>query len=291
MTRREDSESLSRKYKERNYHLSDQEIAVYSKVRLPATKAALQVVLTELEKRVGTSLSDLSFMDLGAGPATLFLALQSLERTPKEVLLLEKNERLIEEGIKNFPESLSHYQRNDFTKISGFTKTDVALSSYSLNEIPKELVPDLVNKLFDSVSYWVVVEPGTPDGYHNVLTARDLWIKRGGFVLAPCPHNKPCPLPAGDWCHFAVRVQRDKEHRLLKGGALPYEDEKFSYMILSKDQKKSCNARIIRRPVERKGLVEMVLCTNLGIKKEIYTKSNNENFKIIKKKEWGDEIV
>jgi hypothetical protein len=42
------------------------------------------------------------------------------------------------------------------------------------------------------------------------------------------------PLIAPDWCHFTQRLQRSRAHKHLKAADLPYEDEKFSYVILAR---------------------------------------------------------
>src|SRR6202000_2264000 len=77
----------------------------------------------------------------------------------------------------------------------------------------------------------VIVEPGTPQGYRRILQARDLLLAREARILAPCPHQLPCPLAAPYWCHFAQRVPRSRDHRIVKSSTLAYEDEKFSYLI------------------------------------------------------------
>eukprot|EP01039_Chlorochromonas_danica_P009707 gene9707-10737_t len=45
-------------------------------------------------------------------------------------------------------------------------------------------------------------------------------------VLAPCTHDKPCPLSAGAWCSFSQRVN--------SGLIRKNSEEKFSYVILKK---------------------------------------------------------
>jgi ribosomal protein RSM22 (predicted rRNA methylase) len=40
-----------------------------------------------------------------------------------------------------------------------------------------------------------------------------------------------CPIVAPDWCHFAERMQRSRDHRIAKGGDAPYEDEKYAYVV------------------------------------------------------------
>ena len=48
------------------------------------------------------------------------------------------------------------------------------------------------------------------------------------------PTTTPCPLPEGDWCHFATRLARSRTHRLAKGAERGFEDEKFAYAVLTR---------------------------------------------------------
>ena len=107
----------------------------------------------------------------------------------------------------------------------------------------------------------MIVEPGTPDGYTRVIEARDRLIDAGFRVAAPCPHSAACPIvPGEDWCHFSARVSRSSLHRQVKGGSLPYEDEKFSYVAAARFPATPAPSRVVRRPQIRKGQVLLDLC-------------------------------
>jgi ribosomal protein RSM22 (predicted rRNA methylase) len=94
---------------------------------------------------------------------------------------------------------------------------------------------------------------------------------------------------AGDWCHFSQRVERTSQHRQLKGGALGYEDEKFSYVIARKDSVKPAGARIVRHPGKHSGHVQLTLCTPEGrIENQTITRSSKAAYKLARKAEWGD---
>src|SRR5207244_3373275 len=100
-----------------------------------------------------------------------------------------------------------------------------------------------------------------------ILAARDLLVAAGLRIAAPCPHSADCPIgPGTDWCHFSARVSRSSLHRQVKGGSLPYEDEKFSYVAAVHPEARSAAprpaaARVLRRPQIRKGQVLLELCT------------------------------
>ncbi len=136
----------------------------------------------------------------------------------------------------------------------------------------------------------MIVTPGTPHDFNYLLTVRDLLLKQGGQLIAPCPHSYQCPLSStSDWCHFSVRLQRSLNHKLTKQGSLGYEDEKFSYMIFGKDT--SCPdktiARIIRKPIKRPGHIILDLCTATGIERQVIGKKDSI-YKQAAKTEWGD---
>src|SRR5204862_6971891 len=104
----------------------------------------------------------------------------------------------------------------------------------------------------------VVVEPGTPAGYERVLDARDRLIAAGARVVAPCPHDRACPLAGTtDWCHFAVRVARSSAHRRAKEARLGHEDEKFSYVVAARGDARRAAARILRHPQVRPGHIQL----------------------------------
>jgi hypothetical protein len=38
--------------------------------------------------------------------------------------------------------------------------------------------------------------------------ARDVVIRGGATVIAPCPHALTCPMPNTSWCHFKQRIRK-----------------------------------------------------------------------------------
>ena len=62
-----------------------------------------------------------------------------------------------------------------------------------------------------------------------------------------------------------VRVPRTRRHRQLKGGTLGYEDEKFAYLVVSRDaDEERAEARVLRHPRVEKGRIALSLCTPEG---------------------------
>lgn len=139
----------------------------------------------------------------------------------------------------------------------------------------------------------LVIEPGTPDGYRRVLAVRQQLLDAGWRLIAPCPHQRACPLAHGDWCHFAARVDRSVIHRRLKDGSLGYEDEKFSFCVAvppaSPAGAGEPGSRVIRHPVKRKGVVELTLCRPDGTAgRQLVSKRRGADYRSARDLRWGD---
>lgn len=162
---------------------------------------------------------------------------------------------------------------------------DLVLASYVLGELREPVAARLWEQATDTIAF---IEPGTPAGYRRILDARAAVIEAGGHTVAPCPHDLPCPLPADDWCHFAVRLPRSKLHRRAKGAELGYEDEKFSYAVLSREPVPKAAARIIRQPQVRSGHVILATCEPDGIHARTVSRKQGALYKEAKDAAWGD---
>ncbi|MEU7042764.1 small ribosomal subunit Rsm22 family protein [Streptomyces varsoviensis] len=167
---------------------------------------------------------------------------------------------------------------------------DLVTVSYVLGELTEAARDAVVEEAGRAARAVVIVEPGTPDGYLRVLAARDRLIAAGLRVAAPCPHSAGCPIvPGTDWCHFSARVSRSSLHRRVKGGSLPYEDEKFSYVAAVRTPVTPAPSRVVRRPQIRKGQVLLDLCTaEEQIRRETVTKRHGPLYRAARDADWGD---
>lgn len=273
------SSLLSHCYLEGKSLHGKEELLAYLIVRLPATYAALTYVFTQISPPT-------SLLDLGAGPATAYWAAKEVWDPPPSITALEKEPYFIELG-KTLGAHVS-WSAQDLLTFPSFEKHDWALLSYSLGEIPDQKIPEILRNAWNSVTHGVIiVEPGTPRGYQKMLLGRQTLIDLGGHMVAPCPHSQRCPMPSPDWCHFSVRLQRSYLHRLAKYAQLPFEDEKFSYAILSKTEFSLCS-RIIRSPLHRSGHTLLPLCTPEGLINLTISRKHKELYKKARKSQWGD---
>ena len=288
-------ENLSSNYRQKNtsdsvFNSNEQSIA-YLATRLPATFATVFSCM-ERFSHLYPNFSPTSLLDVGAGPATASLALSFLYPAIQSTYLIEKNLAAIQLGQKLLTSSEIaniSWMSKDMTLLQEFPKADLCIFSYSLNEITniEKMLEQLIQTRF---SVFVFIEPGTPVGYQNILRARAFFLNKKYHVLAPCPHQKPCPIKTPDWCHFSVRLERTKLHKMLKGGALGYEDEKYSYLIVSSENfNVATQDRIIRHPFIGKGHQKFTVCSTEGlIKERTITKKDKEVYKNSKDLHWGD---
>jgi ribosomal protein RSM22 (predicted rRNA methylase) len=110
-------------------------------------------------------------------------------------------------------------------------------------------------------------------------------------VIAPCPHADECPLVPPDWCHFAARVARSRRHRQAKGAEVPWEDEKFSYVAVSRVSALGLGARVIARPRKASGRVTLKLCRPDGSAgDQLFSRRDGAPFKRAWRSDWGASL-
>ena len=279
------AQALSERYRtgQTPYLRSRQDRHAYLLTRYPATKAALHRVFQEIR-----SFPIQTLLDIGAGPGTSWEAAQETWDSLTGATFLERDRDFVEIGSQMTPDKV-RWVTGDVSKQASFEVHDMVLFSYSWGEI---LDLALLEKAWQATGkFLVIVEPGTPKGYQSMLKARDFCISKQGTVFAPCPHSKACPWQnTPEWCHFGVRLQRSTEHRLAKEGVLGFEDEKFSYVILSKQPLETSFSRLLKDPIRRKGHTLITLCSKNGIEQKTITKKDKEFYKRVNKLKWGDKV-
>ncbi len=269
--------------------------AAYLAVRLPATYAAIWRVLEEI-RQLAPDATIASMLDLGAGPGTATFAAAELFSSLEQATLVENDAALIELGRGvAFQSSLpsvrgARWMRHDLRSGLPEGRHDLVVISYTLGELPPATVEALLTQAWSRTRQFLVIAgPGTMRGFGVVHAARSALIALHANILAPCPHASACPLAGtADWCHFAQRLERTQEHRQLKAGQLGYEDEKFSYVIASRESYTPAAARILRHPQKHPGHVQLRLCTVPGIETRTVTKSQKDLYKPARKARWGD---
>jgi ribosomal protein RSM22 (predicted rRNA methylase) len=234
-------------------------------------------------------------LDVGAGPGTAFLAIAETTFPLKNVTFIERDAGFIALG-KRLTSHLDHIEQDwicqDLRKEFNVEPHDLVIASYSLNELMLNDRLELLNKLWKlTKKILVIIEPGTKAAFESLKIMREHMRSQEAHLIAPCPHFNSCPLKENDWCHFAARIERSSLHRKTKLATLNYEDEKFSYMVFSKNKIDPCHARVIRHPYKGSGFVKLQVCYKNGIEEKTITKKNKLHYLQSKKIQWGDEFL
>ncbi|MGI5185019.1 small ribosomal subunit Rsm22 family protein [Dactylosporangium sp. CA-152071] len=256
----------------------------YAAYRMPATHAAVGAVLEQL----GDSVDPRSILDVGGGSGAATWA--AIERFPgiQEMTVLDQ----VPEALKLGQRMLPRATWQEWHLGEPLSTVDMVLVSYVLGELTEDAQRDLVEAAGAAAEQAVViVEPGTPLGYRRILEARDRLIAGGWTVAAPCPHQQACGMTGKDWCHFTARINRSALHRRLKSAELGYEDEKFSYVAVTKDVAATNDqGRVVRHPAFRKGLVTLQVCNpDTTVGPTLVSKREGPRYKQARDAQWGDE--
>jgi ribosomal protein RSM22 (predicted rRNA methylase) len=99
-------------------------------------------------------------------------------------------------------------------------------------------------------------------------------------------------MQAPDWCHFSQRLPRSRAHMALKDASVPFEDERFSYVAVTRGPVPDVNrARIIKQPEETKSGIGFPLCDDNGLHTAAVNRRDKAIYNLMKKAKWGDVIV
>ncbi|MBI1327644.1 MAG: hypothetical protein GC136_08395 [Alphaproteobacteria bacterium] len=260
---------------------NEAEAIAYCATRFPATYGVAIKAAQEM-----TLQAPVTLLDIGAGPATATLALASMFDIT-HATLLEPNNHLRACGEKLLEVLPHNWVPHTFEQYKVDTQFDIVVASYMFNEAKSDFA-----KLWAlTKQYLLIIEPGTPHGFSIIYTLREEARKQNISIIGPCSHTQACPLfTLNRWCHFSVRIDRTKLHRAIKDADLNYEDEKFSYLLLSKApivQEKY--DRLIGHPRGTK-LIEAELCTAEGRIEMAKIPKSHPKHKQFRKSAWGDRV-
>lgn len=271
----------------------ENEAIAYAISRMPATYGAIYDALKHSLEIYSPIIKNVA--DIGAGTGAATIAVNELLNVD-EIECFEREEVMIKIGekiLKNYNKLLgkANWNKLDICNDEIKEQFDLVVMSYMLNEISDKQKDKILEKLWNiSNKMILIVEPGTMQGYKNIINAKKKLINIGANIVAPCMNNE-CKLPKEDWCNFSCRIQRTKIHRELKKGEVPYEDEKYIYIVATKEEINRINKkRILRHPMIYSGFVTLKVCDVHEINEITISKKDKERFKTARKSKVGDLI-
>jgi ribosomal protein RSM22 (predicted rRNA methylase) len=275
---------------------SEADALAYALARMPATYAAVTASLNAL-REITPHFAPATLLDVGAGPGTATWAAAEAFSSLQSFTLVDANRVLrtlaLDLGRASARLRDMKYERGEARAALADTEAaDLVVASYMIGEIgdaERRALTDLMwAKTCDTL---LVVEPGTPAGYGRIIALRQQLITSGAHVAAPCPHNGKCPLAAPDWCHFTQRLPRSRAHRQIKGAELPFEDEKFSYVALTRAPVTRHSARVLAQPSVSKVEITAKLCTPDGLAIAKVPRRAKADYARARHWRWGDAVM
>ena len=273
---------------------SEADALAYALARMPATYAAVTASLNALVE-VRPDFAPKSLLDVGAGPGTATWAAAEAFSSLQRFTLLDANDVLRTLALARDNTRLRDisYERDEArAALAKADAADLVVASYMINEIgdaeQRALAELMWEKTRDTL---LVVEPGTPAGYVRIIALRAHLIRLGAHVVAPCPHDGQCPLGPPDWCHFSQRLQRSRAHMQVKGVEVPFEDERFSYVALTRAPVEGRrSSRLLAQPGISKVEIAAKLCTPEGLSFTKVPRRAKADYAAARRWRWGDAV-
>lgn len=272
---------------------------VYLLARLAPNFAVISWVFSEIKHSV-PSFVPKTFLDFGSGVGSAIWAAQNTWGTEfKEFFCVDAScdmNDLAECLLKgtcteeDSPDALSKtlYFRQ-FLPTSNKLKYDLVVSAFSMMELPSlkerlRVIDILWQKTTDTL---VVIENGSFAGYCMVMDARDYILhvenikagatcEKGAYIVAPCPHDMPCPKLKGEKlvpCNFEAQYKPlfpSQGHTIKKEG--------FSFVVLRKKQRQMDTEywpRVLKTNKLKRHVRCHLCCSDGELHEVIFTKAKN----------------
>ena len=295
---------------------NESDALAYALARMPATYAAVVASLNAL-REIRPEFAPQSLLDVGAGPGTATWAAAQAFDCLDEFNAIDANPVLrslaldLATGQARL-RGLRYAQSEASAGLRDAASADLVVASYVIGEMNADRQAALTELMWAATrDTLLVVEPGTPAGYQRILDLRRRLVAQGAHVVAPCPHDGECPLmalssevdnasreenaskqkAAPDWCHFVQRLPRSRAHKHIKGAELPFEDEKFSYVVLARTPARQRPARVLAPPLVTKAGMRIKLCRpdgSTGI--ATFPRRDKAAYARVRRVGWGDTV-
>lgn len=263
----------------------------YALARMPATYAADIASLNALIE-LRPDFAPTNLLDIGAGPGTATWAAAEAFPSLQSFSLLDANDALRKLALDlagDAGRQLAYERGEARALLAKAEPADLVIASYVIGEMNETERTSLAARMWEKTrDTLLVVEPGTPAGYARIIALRRQLIAAGAHVAAPCPHDGACPLTPPDWCHFAQRLQRSRAHKQVKGAEVPFEDEKFAYVALTRAAIPRRPSRVLAQPAVGKVEVSAKLCAANGLEIAKIPRRDKAGYAEARRWRWGD---
>jgi SAM-dependent methyltransferase len=265
----------------------------------PVSYAQGRQVLGELPSRAR------SVLDLGSGPGPLAFA--ALDAGAAEVTAADRSRPALALARELAAEAGEALATRDWDPEKGTglptTGVDAVLVGHLLNELFGKGEPALGRRaaLAEQAlaalrpgGSLVLLEPALRDTSRELLKLRDVLVRRGYAVRAPCLFRGDCPAleKPSDWCHAErAWTMPPLLEQLARAASLHKEALKMSYLVLApkgepwRPPPEGRSFRIVSEPLEGKGRQRFMGCgpegrMGLALQERHRTEANSVFFRL-----------
>ncbi|XP_036452142.1 methyltransferase-like protein 17, mitochondrial [Colossoma macropomum] len=289
---------------------------VFMAARLAGGYAAVMRALNEIKKR-DLSFAPRSLLDFGSGLGTALWASHThWGDSLKEHVCVDASgamnrlaEQLLTGGSETEDPLIKHVYFRQFLPVSPKVQSDLVVAAFSLSELAsqKEREDTVLTLWRKTNAYLVLVENGTKEGHQVLMEARDVLLKkeekvihdsRRPVVFAPCTHERTCPKLLNQPvvpCNFLQPY-----HPLPLPGSADREEERFSYLIVSREEREAPGEREgvewgrLTAPVHRRTRhVQCQICCSTGELKQLAVTARQhgrDSYRCARSSNWGDRL-
>lgn len=269
--------------------LSDGDRRAYAAYYGPGGALKVVAVLEELVRRGWRPpTAVLRLADLGAGPGTATLGVALANRLLRweariEASLLDRDpawdpwlllDPFVRSGELRLTRIAAVLEAENWNAGKPF---DLMIAANTLVELGHEiaelggLLHAQAERALAAGGVLAILEPATRDATRRLHALRDDLLTRGFCVVAPCLHQKRCPMlaRAEDWCHEVRPWEQPRYHRRLDHlTRLDKRRLQFSYLALSRgvvgEPAPERAARVVSTVLREKGRTRFRTCDASG---------------------------
>ena len=212
--------------------------------------------------------------------------------------LAEEGAKLLESDGQGAPRLTLRLRKERITQGMKLPEADLVVLGHVLSELDVAMDPsarvtrhaallaDLLGRVVAPDGALIIVEPALRERTRHLHAVRDLLVRDGITVFAPCLHALGCPMLAteGEWCHEDLPVDLPSwVAPLARAAGLRWQRITFSYLVLRRDGRRLFDAasvpaavgsadpsaarvhlRVVSELMRSKGKAEIFACTAEG---------------------------
>lgn len=228
----------------------------------------------------------LKIADLGCGPGTASLACSAFfKETPLQVFGFEQNDGMRKDALALWKKLAPPHHQFTFSRTPlPRDPVDITIAANFLSELPFGEQLKMCEEALKRSKYLIIIEPALRVTTRKLMELRDKVLQqKWGTVVAPCLHQKNCPMLTAnprDWCHFYIEWKCPQLIRQIDQLVKNKHDYlKMAYFVIESKAKQSPGSgvgdslddrwRAVSSPLLSNGKKEIILCGDCGYLKKI----------------------